>query len=218
MLMKLKALREGFKEYDRVLLLDDTTLVRGDTANLFQVVPEEVVGGVYEEYRGEAIEAKILNDMWQYYGVGGGLKPGGGHVVNTGVLLLSKKHHYDMLFNNGIWSDQHYVKVKTELFGDQGYVNAMMVKEWGWDWGGHVMNLGPRFNFVGSFENVNRMKVDFAREESYIIHATTGLFMKFMGDEGGGFEKYVMINDDEGVKLREKYMKEIDEKWAEQGI
>ena len=216
MLMKLKAVKRGLEDYDRVMLLDDTALVRDDTPNLFQVVPKDLVGGVYEIYRGREAEERFLGRISEFYGLAvEGQGGGGGHVMNTGVMVLSKAHHFDMLFNNTDWmegQEQYNVRLNAELLGDQGYINAMMLKEWGWSWGGKVMDLGLRFNFVGSFENLNRMKVDFRNVESYIVHATTGLCMAKVASDGV-HDTYQMMTDEEGAMLRLRYLEGIDKEW-----
>ncbi|GMH68802.1 hypothetical protein TrRE_jg7994 [Triparma retinervis] len=218
MLMKLKALKRTLGDYDRVMLLDDTALVRGDTPDLFQVVPEDLVGGMYESFKGGDVEKRFLGEVSEFYGLmAEGAGGGNGHVMNTGVMVLSKKHHFDMLFNNSYWNEEQYVRLDASLLGDQGYVNAMMLREWGWNWGGKVMDLGPRFNYVGSFENINRMKVDFRSEESYIVHATTGLLVTQVAKDGA-LETYEMITDENGTVLRVEYLKDIDEKWGVLGL
>ena len=220
---KLTMLRRHLREYDRVLMLDDTVLIREDTPDLFAIVPEGRIGGVLEEYRGEERIRRILDGACEFYGVNrtefSGSSGNKNNVVNTGVLLLSRRHHFDLLFNNGRhWNDEAGgVEVEEHLFGDQGYVNAMLQKK-EFDFDSSFLDLGPRFNFVGSFENINRNKVDFLAEESYIAHATTGLLLEYVGDKGPGLAEYRMMTHEDGIYARRDYLKKIDWTWEQLGL
>ena len=69
MKQKLLNLESALREYDRVLLLDDTVLIRGDTPDLFEGVPPEMIGGVSESHTDHTSSRETLEMMCSYYGV-----------------------------------------------------------------------------------------------------------------------------------------------------
>ena len=95
MLSKIAALRDALDEYERVLLVDDTVLIRGDARDLFEIVAVENIGATVQTDAmfGKEENERQVREMCGYYNVssGAGLTPSS-RVFNSGILLLSDVH------------------------------------------------------------------------------------------------------------------------------
>lgn len=103
------------EEYDRILFLDTDVVVRGDTPDLFEVVPEPLLGAFNEApyaKRGSG----ILNGVAQGYGVS--LDGWDGRYFNTGVMVISRCHR------------EVFLKPDEEIdyFYEQSYLNLTFFK------------------------------------------------------------------------------------------
>jgi len=216
MKQKLLNLESALREYDRVLQLDDTVLIRGDTPDLFEGVPPEMIGGVSESHIDHTSSRETLERMCSYYGVKRqGDQDFGTVIVNSGVLLLSREHHYEMFFGKGVERKKDRVfdpDVNPYLSGDQGYINAVLQFQVH-DWAAQVADLGFRFNYIGSLENVNKHKVAFTAQASYFVHATSGLLLKETA-EG----HYELATGHEVVTMRTDYLEGLDSRWKSAGL
>lgn len=217
MKQKILNLESALRSYDRVLLLDDTAIIREDTPDVFKAIPNSMIGGVSESHAEHLANAETLQRMCKYYNVQRqGEKDYGSVIINTGVLLLSREYHYEMFF--GGFNSKFDPDINPHLSGDQGYINAMLqskIKNWEVE----VADLGFRFNYIGSFENMNKHKIAFKAEQAYIVHATTGLLLvetKEGLDEEQiniGLRRFHLATGMEVVTMRTEYLEGLDEKW-----
>jgi len=243
---KLDAIYETLMIYDRILLVDDTVVIRGDTPNLFEIVPPERIGALVQSDAifGEAENRRQLDEMCEFYGVDN--KDASSTVFNSGVLLLTREYHKSMFRDRF-----SQVQTRSELFGDQGYLNAMAhsTKQSVYDIEYRcVANeeegsedsyiVAPslrspfpspsvllsrsltlsinRYNFLGSFETYNLGKLKLSAIEAYIVHATTGLLSKFVEIDGNTY--LTQMEGDEGMEYRTKYIDYVDEEWRKLGV
>ena len=86
---KIMKLGNLLDEYDRILCLDSDIVIRSDCPDLFDVVPYESIGTVYEDKgtRQEDRHNRINLSQEQFGDIG--WKEG---YINTGVFLVSKPH------------------------------------------------------------------------------------------------------------------------------
>ena len=199
-----------------MLLLDDTTLIRGDTPDLFSAVPPSAIGAVVESRTREFQEnVALVANMCSFYGVAP--NPAFDDVViNSGVLLTSSKHHYNLLFGPGTPYKSHETPINGHIYGDQAYVNAMLHTSL-YDFPSQLLNLGFGYNYIGSFENINRRKVSFASKDAYVVHATTGVLLSKISTEGG-YDRYILADGMETVNVRANYLKELDKAWRDNNL
>ena len=93
-------------EYDRILCIDSDVLIKNDCPNLFDIVPYECIGSVYEDVgsrredrhnRMSSIQEKFGNIEWQE------------GYINTGVFLVSKPHkEIFKKINNQFWTGRGF--------------------------------------------------------------------------------------------------------------
>jgi hypothetical protein len=121
-LSKVLLVSDALKKYDRVLLLDDTCFVAPGTPDIFDLVPNDHLGGV--------ADGGVLGKL-NYP------RP----VMNTGVLCASAVHRcfYDQ------FEDFHRAFVEDKITGDQHLINRVLATG-AMD---HVF-LDARLNVVGS--------------------------------------------------------------------
>ena len=104
-----------YEKYDRILFVDADVLIRPDTCDLFDLVPEGKLGVFNEGFEKDLHARWILELM-----VLGGGKPRGwvwdGWYVNTGVMILDRIHR-DIFKDKPVGPQAHF------RWGDQGYVN-----------------------------------------------------------------------------------------------
>jgi len=106
--------------------------------------------------------------------------------------------------------------IDMKLYGDQGYVNAMLNRVGS---GIAVVDFGYRYNWVGSFENVNRRKVeDISKDEVYAYHATTGLCLGQIESGQVGIETYQMMVGEEALAHRVDWVEGVEREWTEKGL
>lgn len=215
---KLDAMKQGLENFDRVLLVDDTVLIRGDTPDLFSLVPEDMIGAALQtdEIFGEETNDEQMRSMQDFYGVDEGeggnrrddRQDGGNRrqVFNSGVMVLTSSHHLPMFseLDGG-------VETRSDLFGDQGYLNAMAARH-----GVGVFDVGYKYNFVGSFETYNVHQITLRKYDAYIVHATTGLLSKFVEIEGRVY--LTQMEGQEATDFRTEYINDIDKEWKMRGL
>ena len=154
---KIMQCKELLEQYDRVLVLDTDVLITPSCPNLFELVPRNMVGTIFEDV-GSRREDRLsrIKLVQQQWGDIGWTE----HYINTGVFLVSKEHR--ILFEEDrLWTDRGYDDVTI------GYrINNHSVP---------VGELDYRFNHMSMFsEEWN----DYAnRFNSFIIHyAGQGVF------------------------------------------
>ncbi|GMI33991.1 hypothetical protein TeGR_g10249, partial [Tetraparma gracilis] len=161
---KLGRLSQLLTEYDRVAIVDDTALIRGDAPDLFDLVPPDMLGGTIEgpEIRPAGERELFLTAACEKYTPAADCSAAAkdGVVVNTGFLILSKEVADDLFgpHRTGGAEDGWGIDIDLDLYGDQGYINALLNSPE--SVGRGVVDLGYEFNYVGSLETTNRDRIE----------------------------------------------------------
>lgn len=145
-------------QYERVLCLDADTLIMPDCPNLFDVVPEDKIGSIYEDKtnRGDKRRAmmEVVQKIWGDIGWTEGY-------TNAGVFVLSKQHANIFDPHKGEYWCQ---------FGSTDVHMSYMIKKLGYE----IHKLDYRYNHVYPFNEENPT---LDRFKSFIIHyAGKGVF------------------------------------------
>ena len=141
-----------FDKYDRILRLDYDMLISPNCPNLFDIVPENKIGGVFEDV-GEARlsrRERIMNIQTHL----GDLNWKSGY-MNAGMIVVSKQHKE--VFNTTIEEINEVQGIENIATPEQDYLNYMIRKL-----GFEVYELSYKFNHIRYF-SPNRF-------DSYIIH------------------------------------------------
>ena len=146
--------------YDRILHLDTDMIVNKNVPNIFDLVPEDKIGGVREDVgsrKGDRI-ARMADIQNEY----GSIDWQEGY-INEGFFLVSSMHKEIFMPHRG-----------TELYATWAYTQSHMnykIKEFNFE----IFDVGYKWNHMGMFSepwngNPNRF-------ESHIIHyAGRGVF------------------------------------------
>lgn len=148
-----------FDKYDRLMSLDADIIINKTCPNIFEEVPEDCVGSIYEDKgsrEGERI--RRIKDIQSQFG-DIGWKNG---YVNDGMMVASKQHKEMFTPING----QYFLRTGN----DDTHLGYQIIKN-----GFKVKELDYRFNHMTMFsEPWNGSKNRF---DSYIIHyAGAGIF------------------------------------------
>ena len=86
---RIMALRDLLQDYDRILHVDSDILIGADAPNIFEVVPFECVGSIFED-KGSRKDARIrhMQAARDRYGESGWTEG----YINTGFFLASRPH------------------------------------------------------------------------------------------------------------------------------
>lgn len=147
---------ELLNNYDRVLNLDSDLVINKNCPNIFNIVPEDCIGTIYEDVgsRKHNRRARIENAQNKF----GNIEWESGY-INTGVFLVSKIHAEIFKPING----QYY----TEEGSDDVHIGYQINKL-----GFKVHELDYRYNHMTMFSEDGRNRFD-----SFIIHyAGRGIF------------------------------------------
>jgi hypothetical protein len=152
-------IRNLFNTYDRILFLDTDVIVRADTPNLFEIVPEHKVGlfreGKFIPRRKLDIEmaaktyctkVRMNPDDWK------------GQYWNTGVLVASRIHK--SLFEAPDFEKVRKVEGAWD-YGEQGWINIQIINS-----STPVHDLPYKFNRMTVMDDITGED----RHASYIIH------------------------------------------------
>jgi hypothetical protein len=145
-------------EYDRILCIDSDVLISSDTPNIFERVPYDTIGTVFEDIANrkyhrrmfiKAIQKKFGDVKWEK------------GYINTGFIIFSKCHQLAFKINDDeFWNDLGFDDVQL------GY----MFHKFGFK----IENLGRKFNHMSMFSELGYSWLD-----SYIIHyAGTGFYRR----------------------------------------
>jgi hypothetical protein len=154
---KVAAIHRATARYERVLFLDDTIFVRPD-APVLEGPPGGIakppIWGTLETHHPRGMA--LLYAAFQYYGV----PRREWTLLNSGVMLVREEHH-------SMFDLTQTKPMKTiGYFADQLWINVMQQKH-----AFPVHDLGPRYNFVGSFLTGKRpAPIDV--EEAQFFHIT----------------------------------------------
>lgn len=143
------------EEYDRILCLDADMLINKNCPNVFDEVPENMIGAIYEDKGSRMYDRhyKIQNVQRAW----GNVSWTTGY-TNSGTLVLSKQHRDVFLSHNGqYWLDEGsgdiHISYNIHKYG-------FKLHELSYKWNHMTM-------FSESWMNANRFK-------SYIIHYAGG--------------------------------------------
>jgi hypothetical protein len=134
--------------YDRILYIDTDIIVRDDTPNLFDIVPETHLG-IFNEGKFTNRSIDLIIDVCKAYKVT--LDKWDGRYFNTGVMVISKYHK--SLFK----------KPKKEIsnFFEQSYLNMLIAKR-----ETDIFELTHKFNRMTCVDRFTGEE----RFDSYLIH------------------------------------------------
>jgi lipopolysaccharide biosynthesis glycosyltransferase len=128
------------EEYDRIVELDSDILINKNCPNLFDVVPEDKIGTIYED-KGSRRGARhgSIRDAQKRFGKIGWSEG----YINTGVFVVSKQHKDIFLPVNGKywegigWDDVHFgyqiKKLKIPVYELPYIFNHMTMFSEGWN-------------------------------------------------------------------------------------
>ena len=140
-------IHELLNKYRRIIYLDVDILIREDTPNLFEIVPENKLG-MFNEGR-YVPRYEYLEQASEYYGEP--LKPWNGPFYNSGVMVISRIHKNIFKLPKG----HDYVET------DQPYINLRILND-----GVQMFDLDYKFNrmdILDKFCGISRL-------DSYIVH------------------------------------------------
>jgi len=135
--------------YDRIIYVDQDVIIRDDTPNLFDIVPEEKLGVLNEAYfvnRMGVLKSFAFNLGIEFID--------NGAYYNTGIMVVSKKHK------------NIFIKPKEEIndFYEQTYVNLIINKSLNAE--DDIFYLDCNFNRMTCMDSL----LGKTRLDSYIIH------------------------------------------------
>ena len=136
------------EQFDRILYLDTDLIVRQDTPDLFDLVPENQFGAFNEapftpDRKGALIKACEDHGLK--------IREWGGKYYNSGIMVLSQCHQH--LFQKP--------ELETFNFFEQSYLNAVLASE-----ETPVFSLPYRFNRMTCLDPITGED----RQESWIVH------------------------------------------------
>jgi lipopolysaccharide biosynthesis glycosyltransferase len=157
---------ELHEKYDRILHLDTDMLLLPSCPNLFEEVPEDSIGSIYEDVGSrEPVRKDVINQVQQKYG-DIGWREG---YINTGTFLTSKQHR------------DIYRKIDNYYWVGWGYDDAHMgylIKKNKFK----VCQLSYKYNHMAMFNEPWFGMPD--RFDSHIIHyAGRGVFESGIGSK-----------------------------------
>lgn len=139
------------KKYNRIIFLDSDLIVRSDTPNLFDLVPEDKFG-IFNE-AGFTNRYPCIDELIQVYGF---IPPKKTEIkyYNSGVMVLSRKHRE-------IFRPPKDYKPLVNSFGEQTFLNYRIQSN-----GDQVQELDFNFNRMSCLD----MPTGLNRLSSYIVH------------------------------------------------
>jgi hypothetical protein len=130
-----------FEKYDRILRLDWDIIIAPNCPNLFEIVPEDKIGGVFEDVGPEKLERRArMKDMQDQLG---NINWTSGY-LNSGVIVASK--HHKEIFNTSMEEINVVQKLKNIVCPEQDYFNYVVRKL-----GFEIYNLNYHFNHMTIF-------------------------------------------------------------------
>jgi lipopolysaccharide biosynthesis glycosyltransferase len=148
-------------DYDRVVSLDSDMIINKSCPNLFNIVPEDCVGSIFEDVgtRANNRKSKIQKIQKKYGDLGWEIG-----YVNTGLMVVSKMHREIFTPING--------SLYTEDGSDDLHIGYQIHKL-----GFKIYELDYRFNHMTMFSEPECGSKN--RFDSFIIHyAGVGIFDK----------------------------------------
>lgn len=140
-------IHELLNKYKRIIYFDIDVIIREDTPNLFDIVPESKLG-MFNEGR-YTPRYEFLEQASEYYGEP--LKKWNGKFYNSGVMVISRRHKQIFRMPKGI----DFVET------DQPYINLRILND-----KIDMLDLDFRFNRMDIMDKI----LGVSRLDSYIIH------------------------------------------------
>ncbi len=139
-------------EYDRILMIDSDVLIMPSCPNIFDVVPKEMIGTIYEDKGSRAkARSELISAVQRKFGDVGWSEG----YINTGVFVVSKKHK------------DIFQTIDGEYWRDTGFDDVHLgynIHRLGFE----VAELSYKFNHMSMFSESWNNRAD--RFNSYIIH------------------------------------------------
>jgi len=149
---RIMELYDLLEKYDRIMNLDSDTIINKNCPNLFEIVPYDKVGTMFEDKgRRQQIRWQRIADIQAAWGKIGWKK----NYINTGVFLVSKPHaEIFEKFNGKLWTAKGYDDVHL------GYqINRLGIE---------IYELNYKFNHMCMFSE--QWNGSPSRFDSYILH------------------------------------------------
>lgn len=133
--------------YNRIIYFDIDILIRKDTPNLFELVPETKLG-MFNEGR-YSLRGEFVKQASEYYNEP--IKEWNGKFYNSGVMVISRRHKQIFALPKGV----DFVPT------DQPYINLRIIND-----KVDMFDLDYRFNRMDILDKF----IGITRHDSYIIH------------------------------------------------
>jgi lipopolysaccharide biosynthesis glycosyltransferase len=154
-------LHEVLKKYNRIIYLDCDIIIMPETPNLFDIVPSDKIGAVYDNPNNTSSLKFRQNEITQLEKSIGPIKWRSGY-INSGVLVLSATH-------NSIFVNPEERLTFTSGFKDQTLINLNINRN-----NFKIHQLESKFNYIPLFWNQDRYLIggfyNPPIELPYIIH------------------------------------------------
>lgn len=168
-------IKELLQDYDRVLNIDTDVLVKADCPDLFELVPSDEIGVIYEDVGTRQEHRRLMMTAVQADWGDIGWTEG---YINSGISLWSKKHaDVFELINGEFWRGWGLDDVHL------GYQIHRL--------GHKVFELDPRFNWMSLFSE-NYPSAERPRDGAYIVHYAGEAAFPDKGDR----DRLTLIHDD----------------------
>lgn len=139
------------KEFDRIAFIDADILIRPDSPNIFDVVPEDQFGIFNEGYY--TPRSVCIHEVKKVYNVNLP-KWNGKDYYNTGVMVVSKRHRH-------IFKITGDIKTLRNAFGEQTYLNMRIMQS-----EVKIFHLDFNFNRMSIMDRITGM----TRLDSFFVH------------------------------------------------
>jgi len=152
------------EKYDRVLYLDDTIIINPYSPNIFDIVPDNMLGIVLEK-KPYYNKKDILLQSLRYYNshIPKNITEDNYIWFNSGVILASKKH-------KKIFNKPNKIIKKIGNYVDQAILNSNRYK-----YNLPIIDLGLKYNYLGTRITLqDPYKLDDV-DNIYFYHVTRGL-------------------------------------------
>lgn len=171
---RIMKLYDLLSEHDRVLVVDSDVLINKNCPNLFEVVPHEKIGTIYEDRgsreRNRRDRISQIQKKWGNFGWTTGY-------INTGIFIVSKSHR------------EMFRKINGEYWTRNGFDDVHLgyqIRKLGLK----VFELDYKFNHMSMFSEPWNGSP--SRFDSYIIHYAGGARFP---DKGTRSQVQLMMDD-----------------------
>lgn len=155
--LRIKIIYDQLEIYDRILHLDSDVVINKDCPNIFDVVPYDKIGFVFED-KGSRLEDRQgrIVDIKKLYGGNEGWTSG---YFNAGMFIVSRLHQEIFTSINGkFWGEGRRARGS-----DQTHLGYQIMKQ-----GHKYVDLGYKWNHMSMFSE--EWNGNPSRFDSHIIH------------------------------------------------